>query len=126
MTTKEQLIETLKTSLDHPDLGRIVAAALTAISRASSLSISDDGDNGATDRQSLLGSYRLRQKHLARTGAKVDGFDETIASISKRKSLQVRFLVVAIDARGLVVLLEPPGVVVGCFFVGTPDTSSAK
>ena len=84
---KDQLIEALEKALGDADLSSVAAAALDAVRNATTIAISHDVETGSIERRSILGTYLLRQRRLKMTGGRVEGFDETIASLKKRECL---------------------------------------
>ena len=121
---KEQLIKALEKVIESEDLRLVAASALSAIRDAATVSISDEGESGATDRSSLLRIYQLRQRRLKAKGGSVEGFDETIACLRKCECPRIRGFTVNLGQRFLIVLAEPAGEVVGCFFLEPPVDSS--
>lgn len=120
---KDELIKILEKSLRDADLHTIVSSTMALIRRAESILITDDGDKASADRESVLDTYRLRQKRLSKTGAVVEGFDETVASLQKRQCSRINVINVTIGERLITLLIEPPGAVVGCFLGKLPSTA---
>ena len=121
---KDQLIEALEKALGDADLSSVAAAALDAVRNATTIAISHDVETGSIERRSILGTYLLRQRRLKMTGGRVEGFDETIASLKKRECLRMHGITVNLGERFLSLLTQPSGEVVGCFFLEPPLDSS--
>lgn len=110
---EKQLSESLQKLTGDALLGGFATDALALIRSAPKVTLVDHGNNATTDRQSLLGTYTLRQRRLVDSRTTLPGFEATITSLSKQSCERVRLVTVNIEAKSIALLLDPTGEIIG-------------
>jgi hypothetical protein len=115
MNTNE-LIAILERGLNNSDLHQEILAALSILREDKSASVSGLSEDSSANKNSILSTYRRRQKHLIQNGISLPGFDGTIASLSKCDSDQINLVIIKTGKTLASILLTPSRTVVGCYF----------
>jgi len=111
-----ELTTALETALENADLRHAVSATISLIRKHNQIAIVAHGEKCAENKDSILSTYRLRQKHLAKTGATLLGFDGTIISLAKCHADRIFLVLVNVSDESIALWLDSSGSIVGCHF----------
>lgn len=114
---KSKFIERLKSLAANPLLSQFAIEALSLVESAKKTTIIDHRGNATADRLSLLDTYVLRQRRLAKNGTRLSGFEATIAALSKHACERVKLVTINLEVDSIALLLDPDGEIIGGYIL---------